>query len=321
MKILMLGLNDPAGMMIAFANAINRYSEHTARVVSIRSVYRMNYEYDIELARIRDDDFGEIEYLLDTSDIFHFHMLMDESYQIGPFLVKDHIAGKALVHHHHGTYDHQQFLGSYEQYREKYKNNSRKVLVSTPDLLSYLPMADWQPNLVPLWEADFLPREDHLLSQKLIRVVQAPTRKWHKHTSEFESVATRLSSSLPMIDFQVLEDLSYRECLKEKRRAHIVFDHMNGWFGISSLESLSQAVPVIAGLDDVCINHIRKFTGVSELPWVIARDEAGLESEIRRLVHEPDMRAEIGAQSRAFMESYWNEQRVLDELFRIYGQL
>ena len=77
MNILMLGLNDPAGMMIAFANAINRYTEHRARSISLRTVYSVDFEYDLELPRIKDEDFSEIEHLLKTSDIFHFHMLMD----------------------------------------------------------------------------------------------------------------------------------------------------------------------------------------------------------------------------------------------------
>ena len=100
-------------MMIAFSNAINRYTEHTARVITLRTAYANNYEYDIELPRLMaedGEDFSEVEHLLKTADIFHFHMLFDEQHQLGPFNIKDYIKGKGLLYHHHGTYDHQNFL-------------------------------------------------------------------------------------------------------------------------------------------------------------------------------------------------------------------
>lgn len=318
MKILMLGQNDPAGMMIAFANAINRYTEHTARSIALRTVYSVDFEYDIELPRLHDD-YSEVEHLLKTADIIHFHMLMDETYQIGPLAIKDYIKGKRIVHHHHGTYDHQRFLGSADQYREKYAKNKRKVLVSTPDLLHLLPMASWQPNLVPLFSIDFLPRADHLGNQERVKLAQAPTRKWHKQTAEFQRVCARIAVRHPFVESRLITGVSYRECLKYKRGCHAIFDHMNGWFGISSLESLAHGVPTVAGLDEWNIAKIKEFTGAAALPWVIARTEEQLENQLEQLVTDPGLRISTGAKSRAFMEEHWTEQRVIEHLFAAYA--
>ncbi|MCB0324767.1 MAG: hypothetical protein KDD69_14390, partial [Bdellovibrionales bacterium] len=298
MQILMIGQNDPAGMMIAFANAINRYTEHRARVISLRTMYALDLEYDIELPRIQNDDFGEVEHLLKTSDIFHFHMLMDERHQLGPLQIRDYISGKALLHHHHGTYDHQLFLATANEYAERYKQLGRRAIVATPDLLKLLPAATWQPNMVPLHDVDFLPRYDHLTDQAEVRVVQAPTRKWDKHTKEFRRVCERLLTRHPMLRYRIVEGLSHRECLKVKRSAHVSFDHMNGWFGIASLESLAQGVPTVAGLDDWNIRHIKEFTGASDLPWTIARDERQLEAALEALLVEPAKRLDLGQAAR-----------------------
>lgn len=320
MKILMLGQNDPAGMMVAFANAINRYTEHSARAISMRTVYSLDFEYDIELPRLKED-FSEVEHLLKTSDIFHFHMLMDENYQLGPLEIRNYIKGKKLLYHHHGTYDHQMFLALADQYNEKYIKSKKRAIVATPDLLKLLPAATWQPNLVPIHNLDFLPRNDHLASSEEVHIAQAPTRKWHKHTKEFQAVCKRLEATYPNVRSHILEGKSYRECLKFKRGCHAVFDHMNGWFGISSLESLSHGIPTLAGLDKWCSSHIKDFTGAKTLPWRVVRDEVALEKELRSLIENPESRVEIGAESRLFMERYWTEQHALSVLLKTYESL
>lgn len=318
MRILMIGLNDPAGMMIAFANAINRYTDHRARVISYRTAYNLNLEYDIEIPRMPEDDWGEIEALLREADVFHFHMLLDENYQLGPFRISEYVKGKRIIHHHHGTYDHQCFEGVAEDYRRKYKTLGRKVLVATPDLLEFLPEAVWQPNLVPLNDVEYLPRSDHLVCQTEIRLVQAPTRRWHKHTKEFADVTKRLTARHPSVRAEIIEGCSHRDCLSRKRRAHAVFDHMNGWFGISSLESLSQGVPVLAGLSSEVVSQIREFTGCETNPWVIVTTEAELEASFEELILDPAKRVAIGVESRRFMEQHWSEQKVVSELFKAY---
>lgn len=319
MQILMMGMNDPAGMMIAFARAINRYTEHRARVISIRTVYAMEYEHDIELPRL-NEDFSEVEQLLRDSDVFHFHMLLDEDYELGPFLIRDFAKGKGLLHHHHGTYDHQCFLGKHQEYDERYRRLKRRAIVSTPDLLKLLPVATWQPNIVPLDDPDFQPSFSQHAADGPVRVVQAPTRKWHKHTAEFLRACERVGKRVS-IQAEILERLTYRACLQAKRSAHMVFDHMNGWFGVSSLESLCHGVPVIAGLDDWNISHIKDFSGTADVPWVVARTEAELEQQIERLALDAQERLRIGRASRAFMEQGWTEQQVLAPLLKVYSEL
>ena len=321
MKILMLGLNDPAGMMLAFSNAINRYTTHQSRFISFRTAYSLDLSYDIELPRLKDDDFSEIEHLLKTADIFHFHMLFDEHYQIGPLKVKDFVKGKGLLHHHHGTYDHQCFESLAANYEARYRAMGRKVLVSTPDLLQLLPVASWQPNLVPLFDIEYLPREEHLRREDVFKVVQAPTRKWHKHTAEFLRATARLKQRFPHVETQIIENMSYRECLKIKRSSHSVFDHMNGWFGISSLESLAQGVPTLAGLDAWNIRHISQFAETDDLPWLITRTELELEKTLSDLIESSALRESNGKQARQFMLKHWSEEKVISRLIETYQSL
>jgi hypothetical protein len=318
MKILMITANDPAGMGIAFTNAINRYTEHSCRLITTAEKYGFDYEKDIHLPDIEDDDYGEVEQLLVDADILHFHVLNDENSHLGPLVIRDYVQGKKILHHHHG---HPDYIINADTYNEKYRRLGRKVIVSTPDLLKVAENATWVPNLVPLHDVHLLPRYDSSLPREVIKICQAPTRKYHKQTRQFKIAAQKLQEKHPHVETLIIENRPYIECLRIKRTCHIVFDHMRGWFGISSLESLSQGKPVIAGLDDWNIQHIKKFTSSDKLPWVIARTQDELEAQLEELITDGDSRNRIGVESRRCIETYWTEQHVLRVLLNIYDTL
>jgi hypothetical protein len=318
MNILMISANDPAGMGIAFTNAINRYTEHTCRLITSQERYGIDFGKDVHLPDIHDDDFGEVEHLLHSADIFHFHMLSDENAHLGPLVIRDYIKGKEIVHHHHG---HPDYMINAEAYNEKYRKLNRKVIVSTPDLLHIAENATWVPNLVPLYDAEYQPRYDDFLPSKPIKICQSPTRKYDKHTQEFEKVIEQLIQNKMMIDKVILERLQHKDCLRIKRKCHIVFDHMRGWFGVSSLESLAQGKPVIAGLDNWNIQCIKKTFETDDLPWQIARNSDELDSALTLLVSDSSLRLKIGKKSRKFMEKIWNERQILKVLFDFYDCL
>lgn len=311
--------NDPAGMAIAFANALNRYTEHECRLITTAEKYGFDYEKDIHLPDLVDDDFGEIEQLLRDSEIFHFHVLKDENSHLGPLVIRDYIKSKKILHHHHG---HPDYILNAKTYNEKYRRLNRKVVVSTPDLLKVAENATWLPNLVPLNDVQFLPRYDLALPQDVVKICQAPTRKFHKHTHEFKAAMQSLQQKYPGRVEQVIIELKpYMECLQIKKSCHIAFDHMRGWFGIASLESLSQGKPVIAGLDDWNIDCIKEFTGADELPWVVARNQEELKVQLEMLILDGEKRNDIGVTGRQFMEDRWSEHHVVKKLLEIYNAL
>ena len=315
MNILMITQNDPAGMAIAFTNAINRYTEHSCRLITSQDRYGILFEKDIHIPDIHDDDFGEVEQLLKDADIFHFHMLQDENSHLGPLVIRDYIKGKKIIHHHHG---HPDFLINAQSFNEKYKKLGRKVIVSTPDLLKVAENSVWIPNLVPINDVQYQPRYDNTLPTEPIKICQAPTRKYDKHTEVFKQAISKLKVQKPHIEEVIIERRPHLECLSIKRKCHIVFDHMRGWFGISSLESLAQGKPVIAGLDEWNIRYIKEFTGADRLPWLVARDIDSLAKLLKRLVTEPEQRQRSGTYARKFMEQYWTEQHTLQLLLSIY---
>ncbi len=322
MRIAMITVNDPAGVSIQMAKAINKLTEHTCRLITTEYRYNFAYEKDLHVPSLDSSGLEELAEVLEQSDIFHFHLLADEKLQLGPYVVKDFLKNQVLVHHHHG---HPDFRGNPEKYQKKYQELGRRnLLVSTPDLLRFLPGSRWQPNFVPTDEALFSPPEKpHTPVANQLRIAHSPTRKELKNTDELCAIVDRLNVQDSGLAYQLdmIEHTPYEECLRRKQASDVLFDHMQGYFGVSSLEALSQGKPTIAGLDDWNIGHICEYFHCPSVPWVLARDPGALESALRRLAHDPDERTAIGAASRSFMEQTWNAANAVLPLVDWYETL
>ena len=303
-------------MGIAFTNAINRYTEHACRLITTTTRYNFGTEKDLHLPVLDEEGLEEMIELLQKADILHFHLLADENTELGPIKAKEFIAGKAILHHHHG---HPDFRSHPNKYREKYDRLRRKALVSTPDLLKLLPEAVWQPNLVPINAPNYLPRS--IEAENRVRVCQAPTRKDLKNTAEFEVIMASLERKYGNVEGVVIENTRHEECLRIKQACDIHFDHMQGYYGVSSLESLSQGRPVIAGLDEWNRENIRDFFGTEDLPWIPARNTIELNAVLVKLIENRALRETKGKESRKFMEVFWNERTIVDDLIDFYERL
>jgi len=315
MKILMIAENDPAGTAISFTNAINRYTAHQCRLVTKEIRYNFMFGKDIHIPFMNNGDSEELEHLLKCSDVFHFHMTADEHIQLGPFRPIDFLKAKIIIHHHHG---HHSFRSSPEKYRKKYNALKRSsLLVSTPDLLHLLPEARWQPNPVPINDLPYLPLYEK--PNNVIKIAHSPTRKDLKNTDEIICEVNELKANGFPVELDLIENTEHSKCLYRKRKCHILFDHLQGYYGVSSLEGLSQGLCVLAALDKWNQMHIREFTGQERIPWVITSTE-NLRKSIIELVEDRHKREEISAYSRRFMGKYWNEQVVTNRLIEFYRE-
>ena len=185
--------------------------------------------------------------------------------------------------------------------------------------MKLLPEAVYQPNLVPINDSDYLPLS--IEGKNGVRICQAPTRTDLKNTAEFRAIMASLERKYGNVEGVVIENTPHEECLRIKQVCDIHFDHMQGYYGVSSLESLSQGRPVIAGLDEWNLKCIKEFSGCEDVPWVIARNRNELEDSLEKLIEDDALRNNIGLKSRRFMEQHWTEQQVLDNLLGVYEEL
>jgi glycosyltransferase involved in cell wall biosynthesis len=312
MKIVMITSNDPAGVGINFSRALNKFTEHESRLVTTEIRYNFMYEKDIHVPFLQE--FSELERLLAEADIFHFHMSADESMMLGPLCVKDFVGGKKLVHHHHGE---PPFRANPRYFADKEMALGRKAIVATPDLLKMYPEATWIPNPVPLDSDLYRPGE----RGGRIVASHSPTRKELKNTDTFVKVTAMLRDSFDNFVPVVIENTPHKECLRIKRSSNVFFDHMQGYYGVSSLEALSQGVATIAGLDDWNRFCLQQFTGSDRLPWIIARNEDELKARLVELLSDDAFCGHVGLESRSWMETFWSEEKIASRLAEFYRSL
>lgn len=319
MRILMFAINDPAGTAIQFCKALNRHTGHSARLVTLETRYAHDWEKDLHIPDLGPDGMEEVAILMREADVFHFHMTCDENQPFGPLKPADYLKGKLVVHHHHGHHD---FRSDPESFREKYRQRKRtNLLVSTPDLLKLLPEARWMPNVVPINDPLLKPMWGRFDDPGQLRICHSPTRRDLKNTEEFLAAVKYVNRRNIYLSVDLIDNVPNHECLARKRRCHALFDHMQGYYGVSSLEGLSQGLAVIAGLDDWNRTHIGKFAGTDDLPWLTATNQDELAALLLRLVKDRDYCERTGEAGRAFMEACWSDQRIAHELAAYYEAL
>lgn len=307
--------NDPAGVAIGLTNAINRHTPHRCRLITTELRYNFQFEKDLHVPWLPDS--GELERVLAGADVFHFHMTADEDLPLGPFRVRDFLRGQPVVHHHHGE---PAFRAEPRRFADRELAKGRRALVSTPDLLRRYPESTWIPNPVPLEDPDYRPRGEYNHRWEIF-VGHSPTRKELKNTAEFREIVGRLSLRHPRLRVRVIENTPHRECLRLKKSCDLFFDHLQGYYGVSSLEALSQGVPTLAGLDEWNAEHLRVFAGRDDLPWVSARTPEELERRIEELVSDLPLRESVGTASRAWMLDCWAEAKIARRLAAVYETL
>lgn len=317
MRVAMITVNDPAGVASLMRSALNKGGRHQCRLITTELRYNFMFPKDLHVPWLQGDELQQVEQALEWADIFHFHMLADENTPLGPFRAREHMAGKIIVHHHHG---HPEFRAKPECFRRKYAELGRRnLLVSTPDLMRMLPEARWQPNFAPEQEPLYSPSPR--TPDGRIRLGHSPTRKDLKNTNDLLAVCAALASELPELELDVIENTPHVECLERKQACELFFDHMQGYYGMASLEALAQGVPTIAGLDDWNRRCIKEFFGCETLPWIPAHARGGLAAAVRSLVRDKDLRRQTGQVSRDFMLSVWSERKVAGSLAEWYESL
>lgn len=307
---------DPAGTAIQFAQAINRYTPHTCRLITTDRIESFNCDYDLHVVY---DNLQEARHLLQHSDVFHFHKSFEEELELGPYRVADYVRGKRVVYHLHG---HPRERGRPEWVRARL-GRPGAVAVSTPDLLERYPGATWIPNLVPPHDVLYQPRRcDRTVTSTIhgdvCLVGHSPSRADIKRSEDFAEAIRSLAPHHSDLRVEVNQGLSLRENLVRKRAWNISVDTLIGGFGMNSLESLCHGIPVIANIREIERSHLDEFSGGVRHPWVSAHDVPTLCDALDGLLRDRERRHEVGEYSRAYMERVHTPERILERLFTLY---
>ena len=293
MKILLGGSCDNGGGSWWLAEAINRYTKHEARAVRGYQSY-LQYDYDVlGPSKVQMDE------LLKWADVVHVRDGLPKSGGIP--------RGKGVVVTYTGRVFRKESHAVYRAHKLGYV-----ICVSTPDMMAFCP--DVQPTWLPN------PREDlsHLwrpLRNKF--ALQSPTSRQGKQTEIFIKAARKAR-----VPFEVVEQVSYAECMARKSQARVICDQIKYGFGNNAIEGWALGMPVISGFSTPLADRYREaILGQvgGELPFVeVVATPDSIAEAFKRLRHDRDYYREWCQRGRAHFFAYHHMPVVAAKAIKVY---
>jgi hypothetical protein len=250
--------------------------------------------------------YGELRRILDWADLVHVHGFVTWSSLL------PELASKPVLVHYHGAPE-----------RGAGVHVPVPLLIATPDLAREYPEARFLPNFV-LPEEVVARRPEHA-ALGIFRVFKSPSPH-DKNREAFEVAASHARRVLgPRFRVVAPTDLLPHPVLQAVRATcDATFDHLHGYYGLESLEAMSQGIVAVNGCDEPCRIALRTFFG-EDPPFERVRDERELGDRLIALgemrLSTPSRFAALGHAARAFMERVWTPQRIASALLEVYREI
>lgn len=240
MKILSLTHWDFGGCGYFLCDAINRYTAHECRAVRLHSPDEAYIKFPHDLAAPSN---AQVVELFRWCDVVHVHDINPYS----KFLPMD---TKPVVRSYNGSI----YRRRHKRLDAEDRERGRLSAVTTLNLLLY----SGQPRWLPCCRPDLSDYADRPKAPGF-HVVQAPTKREGKQTNEVIPILESLADE--GITFEIIERVSWRECLERKSRAHLLIDQFDTGIGCNATEAWMMGIPVIANCPSAVKDEFRQRVG------------------------------------------------------------
>lgn len=273
-RILLYTHMDFSGSLYKWAEAINRYSEYAARLVT-STLHPYGYNSDIlaieapvelrESGCYFDRIYDSILKLVDEADIIHYkeeQKLFRES-MTG---VTDTLSAKIFSSAERRKKP--QVFTLCGSIARKYREDQNYIafvdkfqghIAMTPDLNFEWFKGLYIPHAIDTDKYSYAWNDGTLISH-------SPSSQSKKGTSQFTSAMKKLADSNSSIRYDVISGVPYDECLNRKRLSTMFFDQAGkdrqtvkgkeipiGWYGNSAIEAMAFGIPTMAYISENAI--------------------------------------------------------------------
>ena len=187
-------------------------------------------------------------------------------------------------------------------------------LVTTPDLLDFVPNAVHLPFLHPLVDTLAAIKVEPRLVEGPVRIVHATNHPGIEATSRIRAVVDRLRDRGFAVELEVLHGASHDEVLRAFAAADVTIGKLKmGYYANAQIESLALGVPAVTWVRDAF------RTPELDEAFVFA-DPDELEEVLAGLLSDPDRLARLRGQARARVAALHDNDAVARRLIDLYRE-
>lgn len=137
-----------------------------------------------------------------------------------------------------------------------------------------------------------------------VRVVHAPNHPGVKGTEFLVQAVDELRSEGLDIELVLLQGVPNEQVRLEMSRADAVAEQfIAGMYAMTAIEGMASGLPVLANLEEDYTRLFRRYAYLDECP-ILSTPPETLKSNLRALVTDPALRAQLGRAGRHYVEKY-----------------
>lgn len=145
-------------------------------------------------------------------------------------------------------------------------------------------------------------------------VGHAPTKRTRKGTAAIERALRKLSG----VRLEIIEKVSWEECLRRKARAHVLIDQFRYGYGCNAVEAWLLGIPVISGAHDPKVLKVIEHEE-GRLPFVAATPDT-VRAVVIVLRDDHDLYCEMAGRGYEFALKYHQADAVAQRALPLYEE-
>jgi hypothetical protein len=144
-------------------------------------------------------------------------------------------------------------------------------------------------------------RKDALEKRGVLRVAHPFTSIVGKDIDILEAAcgAAGLAQRIP------IGNLEWSDSIRERLKCDVQFDHLQGYFGVTSIEAAAVGMPSICYLSPARCKQILDRFGGDRVPWLLARDRFGLNAVFTTSMQRTDGLRDFGGYARRWYQDHF----------------
>jgi glycosyltransferase involved in cell wall biosynthesis len=184
-----------------------------------------------------------------------------------------------------------------------------------------LPRSDYLPVLwypAPLHLPAAAPK---FLNPRPVQIVHPTNHRSIKGTDILVAAVSVLEQEGFAVELDVVEKTNHAETLQRLARADIVVDQLLFGYGLTALEGMAMAKPVVTGISkDPMYAHFREHSWLDEAPLISANSKSIIDT-LRNLVSNPTQLYELGLAHRSYAETFHSNETTVALFEQIYADI